>query len=324
MENNAMYRLADMGNMLYLFFAVLTISAILYNLLFKKQGMGFRSAFFELLFWVLLALGFVLFLYESKGATVATKFISGYFLEFSLSIDNVFVFLLIFKSWGVGKKSENRALLIGILIAIFLRLIFIYISVRVTEQFAWILYLFGAFLIYTGIKVMRSDQSAEKKEQQAEKNIGWYLLKYLRIRETSNDTFWVRIEGKIFFTHLGVAVFLLALTDIVFAIDSIPSIVAIVREDVQIPFSDDDILVMYASNIFAVLSLRPLYFMLKKGYDYFPLLSYAIGFILIFIGVSLLLNWIGIHIPHLLSLGVIIGALLLSMILSSCIKKKIP
>jgi tellurite resistance protein TerC len=229
-------------------------------------------------------------------------------MEWSLSIDNIFVFILIFTYFKVNENDAGRSLLIGILLAIVFRIIFIALGIELINRFHWILYIFGFFLLYTGYQLFFKKDEAEFDP--GETKIFKVINKFFRITLIEpKGRYMVNLHGKVYFTTLSVVVLMLAAVDIAFALDSIPTVVSLVRESANASFSGDDILVIYSSNIFAVLGLRSLFFLLKGAVDKFDYLQQGIAIVLIFIGVKMLIEYFGIHINIFISLGVIVACL---------------
>jgi tellurite resistance protein TerC len=265
------------------------------GLLSKKSAeVSLKKALYQTLFWVALAFGFFVFMWWSEGQTTAMEYISAYLMEWSLSIDNIFVFILIFSFFNIRNDHIPRALLIGILMAIIFRIIFITVGVALVERFEWVLYIFGAFLLYTGIKIFTVRQ--EDEYDPAANPVYKFLNRFLPIvHDDISGKFAVRKNGKLFFTYMFVVIVMLATTDIVFALDSIPAVFAISQNK----------LVIYTSNIFAVLGLRSLYFLLKGAVSKFEYLQQGIAIVLIFIGIKMLVShWV--HVPVYISLMVIV------------------
>jgi tellurite resistance protein TerC len=287
----------------------------------KNTAITIKKALYQTLFWVGLSLAFFAFLWVEKDGVVATKYITAYLMEWSLSIDNIFVFILIFSYFNVKEKDAGRALLIGILLAIVFRILFIALGIELINRFHWLLYVFGAFLLYTGFKLFLKKE--EEEFNPAQTAIYKWASKLFRV--TSADPkgkFIVTHGGKVFFTTLALVVLMLATTDIVFALDSIPTVVSLVREKADQPFSSDDILVIYSSNIFAVLGLRSLFFLLRGAVDKFDYLQQGIAIVLIFIGVKMLIEFFNIHISIYISLGVIVLCLAGSIFYSMYVARK--
>jgi len=277
----------------------------------KSKAVSIRQAFFQTVFWVALALAFFVFVYFEDGHIKALEYISAYLMEWSLSIDNIFVFILIFSYFQVKDRNANRVLLYGILLAIILRIIFITVGVALVKEFNWILYIFGAFLVYTGAQMFFVN---EAKEFEAEKNTVYrWLSKIVRITgEDNNGRFRKKINGKNYFTHLFAVLVLLATTDVIFAFDSIPAVFAITQTK----------LIIYTSNIFAVLGLRSMFFLLKGAVDKFVYLRQGIATVLVFIGTKMLIEYFDVHIPIWVSLIVIITCISTSMMISFFKNKK--
>ena len=233
-------------------------------------------------------------------------------MEWSLSIDNIFVFILIFTFFGIKEKHFARVLLIGILMAIIFRVIFISVGVVLVEKFEWLLYIFGAFLVFTGIRIFTVRQ---EDDFDPVKNPVYKLLSRNVNLAGDDDSgkFIINRDGKRFYTGVFVVIILLATTDIVFALDSIPAVFAITQ----------DRLVIYTSNIFAVLGLRSLFFLLRGAVARFAYLQQGIAIVLVFIGLKMLVEIIQIRIPAFVSLLVIIICLVGSIAYSLQENKRI-
>jgi tellurite resistance protein TerC len=292
----------------FLTFGILLVLALAFDLglLSKKTShVTIKKALWQTAFWVSLAMFFFGFLWFENGHEIAIKYVSAYLMEWSLSIDNIFVFILIFGFFKVKEKFYARVLLIGILLAIFFRMIFISIGIGLVAKFHWILYIFGAILVYTGISMFRAKHD---EEADLENNRVYKLLKrVLPLTTDDGGGKWkIMVNGKKFYTSLFVVVVMLATTDIVFALDSIPAVFAISPEP----------LVVYTSNIFAVLGLRSLFFLLKGASNKFAHLQQGIAIVLIFIGGKMLAEYFKIEIPVYISLLVIVTCILASIIYS--------
>lgn len=303
----------------YSTFAIVLIGALIFDLGLmskKNNAVTIKQALLQTIFWVGLSVAFCAFLWLEKTPMVATKFFTAYLMEWSLSVDNIFVFILIFTFFKVKSEDAGRALLIGILLAIVFRIIFIAVGIELINQFHWILYLFGFFLVYTGYKLFFQKDEAEFDP--GDTKIYKIINTLFRVStQEPNGRYMIKSGGKIYFTTLSVVVLMLASVDIAFALDSIPTVVSLVREKATAHFSSDDILVIYSSNIFAVLGLRSLFFLLSGAVDEFDYLQQGIAIVLVFIGVKMLVEYVGIHISIFLSLCVIIfclvGAILYSI-----------
>lgn len=302
----------------YLTFGIALVVALVLDLglLSKKnQAISIKKALMQTLFWVGLSIAFCAFLWFEKTPLVATKYFTAYLMEWSLSVDNIFVFILIFTFFKVEETDAGRALLIGILLAIVFRIIFIALGIELIERFHWILYVFGVFLVYTGFKLFAKKEEAEFDP--ADTGIYKFMKKFLRLSEVEpQGRYFINVHGKIFFTSLAVVVIMLAGVDIAFALDSIPTVVSLVRDVPNVPFTADDILVIYSSNIFAVLGLRSLFFLLRGAVDKFDFLQQGIAIVLIFIGVKMLLEIVHVKIHITVSLGVIVACIVGSILYS--------
>ncbi|MBN8786719.1 MAG: TerC/Alx family metal homeostasis membrane protein [Terrimonas sp.] len=310
----------------YLTFGIVLVIALIFDLgLMSKKNttITIKKALYQTLFWVGLSVAFCIFLWFEDGSKVATKYFTAYLMEWSLSIDNIFVFILIFTYFKVEEKDTGRSLLIGILLAIVFRMIFIALGIELIERFHWILYFFGFFLLYTGYKLFFQKDNEEFNP--GETKIYKFIQKYLRFTNVEpKGRFTINHNGKVYFTNLAIVVLMLAAIDVVFALDSIPTVVSLVREKANIPFSEDDILVIYSSNIFAVLGLRSLFFLLKGAVDQFDYLQQGIAVVLIFIGIKMLIEYFNIHISIYISLAVIVASLTTSIVYSIYHKRKMP
>jgi tellurite resistance protein TerC len=264
----------------YLVFGAVLLIALVFDLglLSKKnKTITIKQALWQTVFWVALGMGFFGFVWFEKGQVTAFEYLSAYLMEWSLSVDNIFVFILIFSSFAVKEKFIPRVLLVGIMMAIIFRVIFITVGVALVQQFSWILYIFGVFLIFTGYKMFVAD--AEEEKDPHDSKIYKFLTKMLPLVNSDGDgKYVVKQNGKRFYTSLFVVVIMLAAIDLVFALDSIPAVMGI----------SIDPLVIYTSNIFAVLGLRSLFFLLRGAVDKFEYLPQGIAIVLVFIGIKML------------------------------------
>jgi tellurite resistance protein TerC len=308
----------------YLTFAIVIVLALIFDLGILSKShtvISMRKALYQTLFWVGLSLAFCCFLWFEESPLVATKYFTAYLMEWSLSIDNIFVFILIFTYFKVDEKDAGRALLIGILLAIVFRILFIALGIGLIQRFHWLLYLFGAFLLYTGWKLFFQKDDAEFDP--GDTRIYKFMRRYLRLSELEPEgRYLLRYNDKVWFTSLTVVVVMLAVVDIAFALDSIPTVVSLVRDDADKPFTDRDILVIYSSNIFAVLGLRSLFFLLRGAVDQFDFLQQGIAIVLAFIGAKMLLEYWDFHISIFFSLGVILLCLTGSILYSILHQRK--
>ena len=276
--------------------------------------------------WIIVSLIFcagIYLFYPVNSHVKAMEFLSGYLIEKSLSMDNLFVFLMLFSFFGIERKYQHEVLFWGIFGALVLRSIFIFAGVAVVERFEWVLGIFGLFLLYTGAK-MFTHQDEQNTDLSKNVIVRWCNRLFPVTMQLYGDRFTVRENGKLMATPLLIALITIETSDVAFAVDSIPAVFSVSRD----PF------ILLTSNIFAILGLRALYFALAAVAKYFQYLKYGLGIILIFVGVKMLLamdeytnalfGWLGIPVtmPHVeiptgLSLSIIFGTLLLSMVLST-------
>jgi len=274
----------------------------------NPHAVRFREALAFSIMWIALALGFAIFVFYWRGRTTALEFATGYLVEESLSVDNLFVFLLIFRYFRVPPPYQHKVLFWGIVGALVMRGVFILAGVTLIQRFHWIIYVFGAFLVYTGIQLFRQ----EDREIQPENNP---VLKLFRrwvpvTKDYVDGHFLVRQPG-LFATPLLLVLIVVETTDVIFAADSIPAVLAITRD----PF------IVYTSNVFAILGLRSLYFALAGMMEAFHLLHYGLSIILMFIGVKMLVS--GYYdIPTEYALIVVGGVLTMSVVGSLLTKPK--
>lgn len=258
--------------------------------------------------WVLFAFIFNVFVYYQFGQEKAFEFFTGYIIEKSLSVDNIFVIILIFSYFNVPPGYQHKVLFWGILGALLLRVGFIFAGVELIHRFHWLVYIFGGFLIFTGIKIVTQ---GEMKLDPQRNPVVKFTRKIFRVTpDFERDKFFVKKDGLLWATPLFVVVILIEATDLVFAVDSIPAILAI----------SDDTFIVYTSNVFAILGLRSLYFALAGIEKYFIYLKYGLSVILVFVGVKMCIaDWY--KIPIEISLAFIIltlsVAVLASMVLSN-------
>ncbi|MGF6147382.1 Inner membrane protein alx [Kingella potus] len=242
--------------------------------------------------------------------TKVMEYFTGYVLEKSLAVDNLFVFLLIFGYFKVPPQYQHRVLLYGVLGAIVLRAVMIFVGAVLVARFEWILYLFGAFLLYTGIKMIR--QGDDESEDLSQNPILQWLQKRIPVSQNlDGEKFFTRENGKRLATPLLLVLVMVELSDVVFAVDSIPAVFSVTTD----PF------IVLTSNIFAILGLRAMYFLLADMADRFVFLNYGLAFVLSFIGIKMLiLHWV--HIPVAISLAVVFGALGASVLTSLAYSRK--
>ena len=288
----------------YLVFGIVLVLALVFDLgLLSKKGqtVSIKQALYQTFFWVGLALAFFVFVWIEKGQGLALEYLSAYLMEWSLSIDNIFVFILIFSAFSVKEKNYGRVLLIGILMAIVFRVIFITVGVALVERFHWVLYVFGVFLIYTGYKMFTAGDEEEFNPQ--ESKVYLFLKRLLPLTpHDGNGKFMIRENGKKVYTTLFVVVIMLAAIDLVFALDSIPAVMGISR----------DKLVIYTSNIFAVLGLRSLFFLLRGAVTKFDYLQQGVAIVQVFIGAKMLAeHWINQQVSKNIQVFISLGVIML-------------
>ena len=307
----------------FMVFVVVMLALDLFVFHKKDHVVGVKEAAVWTAIWVGLAMGFAVLVYlfgdwmmppADAGVDLAayrremtSEFLAGYFLEESLSIDNIFVMIMIFVSFGIQKEYYHRVLFWGIFGAIVLRFIFIFALGALVTKFAWLLAVFGAILIYSGIKMFRD--KGDEQIDTAQHPVVRFASKYFPVTSESHGHDFFH-AGKM--TPLFLVLLVIEFSDIIFALDSIPAVFSVTQNPV----------IVYTSNIFAIMGLRSLFFLLSDVADRFWLLHYGLGALLCFIGVKMIagefLNW---HVPTLVSLGVILGILLLSITLSMLLPK---
>ncbi len=304
------------------FASIVLVALLLDFVVLKKQGaheVGVREAAIWSGVWVAVSLAFNGLLWwgyeQQSGAAVANtkalEFLTGYLIEKSLAVDNIFVFLMIFTYFSVPPAFQKRVLMIGIIGAIVLRTVMILVGSWLISEFHWVLYVFGAFLLLTGIKMWW----AAGKEPDLESNPALKLLRRVMpvSQQFDQEKFFTLENGKRVATPLFLVIALVGLTDVIFAVDSIPAIFAITTD----PF------IVLTSNIFAILGLRAMYFLLAAVAAKFHLLSYGLAVILAFIGTKMLLIDV-VKIPVLVSLGVVVAILVVTMVVSLKTAPKLP
>jgi tellurite resistance protein TerC len=306
---------SERETILFGLFAVIIILFLVLDLgLFHKQAhkISTKSALYQSIFWVLVstAFGYFIYVYDDAGAEGAVEYFSAYLTEYALSVDNIFVILLILKYFQVNEAYYHKVLFWGILGAIVFRAFFIFVGAMLIEQFHWILYIFGVFLLYSGIRIYFED--GDEKIEPEKNPILKVCRRYLPITQDEHgDKFVVKEAGKTLFTPLFLVIVLIETTDLLFAVDSIPAAFAITQN----PF------LIYTSNIFAVMGLRAMFFLLAGIIDKFYLLQKGLSIILFFIGAKMLLDIWEIKVNVYLSFTVIIATLILSIIFSVLIPR---
>lgn len=297
-------------------FVLIMLSLDLFVFHKKNTVVKVKEALLWSAFWIGLALIFNLGIYFLVDKTKALEFLTGYLIEESLSVDNLFVFILIFGFFKIEPKYQHKVLFWGIIGAIIMRAVFIFAGVALIQKFNWIMYIFGAFLVYTGIKML-----FEKDDDDYDPNKNFLIRGFKKIFPVTNDMskpeFFVRKNKLLYATPFFIALLVIEASDLIFAVDSIPAVLSVSKD----PF------IVYTSNIFAILGLRSLYFALSGIMAYFQYLKYALSGILTFIGVKMCWNEFAseleysFHISNFASLGVIVSLLTISILLSMAVKK---
>jgi tellurite resistance protein TerC len=298
-----------------------TVAVLLFDIVFiarRPHEPTFRECAIALTFYIGLAIAFGIWVWTSHGSQYGVEFFAGWLTEYSLSIDNLFIFLIIMASFKVPKKYQQEALLVGIILALIFRGIFIALGAVAIEQFSWIFYIFGAFLVYTAVKLARNTDHDDDSENS--------VVKFARNHLSLTDEWhglklWIKENGTRLMTPMFLVIVALGTTDLLFALDSIPAIYGLTRE----PY------LVFTANVFALMGLRQLYFLLGDLLKRLVYLSQGLAFILLFIGVKLVLHALhenelpfinggeGVpvpEIPTLLSLGVIIAVLIITTVAS--------
>ncbi|MDH1069885.1 TerC family protein [Acinetobacter johnsonii] len=313
----------SIGNLwLYLaFFGIVTVMLLIDFLGFKKkegQEVKIKTAALWSIAWVsvasLFGAGLWLYLQQTAGVTVANtkvmEYFAGYLLEKSLAVDNVFVWLMIFAAFAIPPALQRQLLLYGVLGAIILRTIFIFIGAWFVQEFSWILYIFGAFLVYTGFKFFKGQNEEETNIE--DMTILKWLRKHMRITpQLHGNKFFVRQNGILWATPLFLVLILVEASDVIFAVDSIPAIFAVTSD----PF------IVLTANLMAILGLRAMFFLLSGAATKMHYLPYGLGIILVFIGFKMLMLDV-FHMPIWISLGFIVLVLTITAILSIRYSKK--
>ena len=276
----------------------------------QKHEIKFKEAVAWSAVWIGLALAFAAMVAYRRGPGTALQFLTGYIIEESLSVDNLFVFLLIFSWFAVPTRLQHGVLFWGILGAMVLRLLFIVAGVALIERFEWVIYLFGGILVYSGVKMALEKEKKINPDQNP-------VLKLFRklmpvTTEYEGSKFFVRRDGRTFATPLLLVLLVVETTDLIFAVDSIPAVLAITR----------DRFIVYTSNVFAILGLRAMFFALKGAMDLFHHLHYGLSAILVFVGAKMILGHF-VEIPIGIALGVVASILAFSVI-ASLVWPKVP
>lgn len=270
----------------------------------KSHEISFREAATWTAVWTSLALAFNVWIYVEMGREKALEFLAGYLIEQSLSVDNLFVFIMIFSYFHVGKQHQPKILKWGIFGALVMRAIFILAGISLIERFSWTIYIFGGILIFTGLKMLFGGE----EQLEPEKN---FIVRLVRrfvpiTKRIRSDRFFVKRSGITAATPLFLTLLVVESSDVIFAVDSIPAVLSVTR----------DPLIVYTSNAFAIMGLRSLYYLLANVMGMFCYLKLGVSFILVFVGVKMLLAHSSWSIPITFSLGVIFGVLTISIMTS--------
>lgn len=320
---------------LFMVFVVVMLVLDLFVFHKKDHVVGVKEAAVWTAIWVSLAMGFAVLIYffgdwmmppdaskfeiqnseflKAYRGEMVSEFLAGYFLEESLSIDNIFVMIMIFVSFGIKKEYYHRVLFWGIFGAIVLRFIFIFALAGLISEFAWLLAVFGAILIYSGVK-MFLDKGEEQMDTENHPIVKFASKHFPVTTKSHGHDFFIHEGGKWLLTPLFLVLLVIEFSDIIFAVDSIPAVFSVTKNPV----------IVYTSNIFAIMGLRSLFFLLSDVADRFWMLHYGLGVLLTFIGVKMIGGeFFGWEIPALVSLAVIFAILLLSVLLSMLIRKPV-
>lgn len=286
----------------------------------RKRLVGFREAIGWTVVWIGLAAVFALLIYwfgdvmvggsRRPNSQLSLEFITGYVIEQSLSVDNLFIFLLIFRYFNVPRQLQHGVLFWGVIGALIMRAIFIFAGVALLQRFAWIAYIFGGILIYSGIRLLR--QHGAQVHPESNPLLRWFRKFFPVTKDYESGRFFVRHGAMTYATPLALVLIVIETTDLLFAVDSIPAVLAVTRE----PF------IVFTSNVFAILGLRSLFFVLAGMLETFHFLHYGLSIILIFIGAKMLAsNYV--RMPTEIALVVVAGILLISVVLSLIFPKRV-
>jgi tellurite resistance protein TerC len=281
------------------------------------HAVKFKEALVWSLVWFSLAMLFALILKPLRGKQEALQFVTGYLIELSLSMDNVFVIALIFAYFRIPREHQHRVLYWGILGALIMRGLMIGLGIALVTMVDWVLYLFGAFLLYSGFRMLFVQTEVHPENNRV---VRWVRKLYPVTPELNGQRFTARWDGRIALTPLALVLVMVETTDLLFAVDSIPAVFAVTRK----PF------IVFTSNVFAILGLRSLYFLLAGAIGYFRYLKYGLPLVLVFMGVEMLLDphdrlpplWFQVDVPTSVSLLVVAGILLVSIVLSVTAAKR--
>ena len=296
----------------WIFLIVIILISVFIDLgisLRNSKNMSLKSAIFLSAIWIALAISFGIFIYFYAGIDMAIEYITAYSIELSLSIDNVFIFIIIFKYFKIDSKYQHKVLFIGVLSAIIFRLIMITFGLYIIQMFEWLFLPFGLILIYSGYKLPKMEENQSNSLQNN------FILKFAKkhfnySNNCSNGALYFRKNGKLFITPLALSLLVIEKADIIFALDSIPAVLAITKNS----------FIAFSSNILAILGLRSMYFIMANAVQKFRYLKHGIGYMLVYIGIKMILGFFNIHFSNYISILIII-IFVLSSIMISIIKK---
>jgi tellurite resistance protein TerC len=269
----------------------------------RARKIDLREALFWSVAWIALAVAFGYFVWRGYGAQKGLEYFTGYLIEKALSIDNLFVFLIIFRTYQVDERVQQRVLAWGILGALVMRGLMILMGAELVARFSWVLPTFGVFLVYTGLHMLWKREKAADYEKNP---IFRFASKHLRVtKEYQGEDFFARVDGRLFATPLLLVLLIVEITDVTFAVDSIPAVFGITR----------DSFLVYTSNVFAIIGLRALYFLLADVLEYLRYIGIGLALVLVFIGGQMVTDrwW---HLTTKMSLGVVGGILLATVVTS--------
>jgi tellurite resistance protein TerC len=290
-------------------FTVLALDLGVFNK--RAHKISVREALIWSAVWITLALIFNIFVFLKFGKAEALQFLTGYVIEYSLSVDNIFVFILIFSYFSVKAQYQHKILFWGILGALVMRGIFIFAGITLINKFHWIVIVFGGFLVFSGIKMLF--QKEEVSVEPEKNKIVRLFRKFFPVTETLHgESLFIKQNNRLFATPLFLVLLVIESSDLIFAVDSIPAILAI----------SQDTFIVYTSNIFAILGLRSLYFAVSGIMGFFRYLKVGLAIVLTFVGFKMLASYVHFEIPILISLAIIVTILLASILASVIIKKK--
>ncbi|MEA3496713.1 MAG: TerC/Alx family metal homeostasis membrane protein [Bacteroidota bacterium] len=302
-------------HILYIIFASIIILFMFFDLgIFNRKAheIKFKEALYQTIFWVVISFAFNYLIYLYIGKKEAIEYLTTYVTEKSLSIDNIFVFIIILNFFDIKKKHYHKILVYGILGAVIFRALFIFIGGMLVEQFSWILYIFGAVLVYTGVKLFFTKE--DKKFNPDDNILYKYLTRHFKFSpDKDSGKIIIKENGVRHFTVLFLVIVVIESTDIIFALDSIPAVFSITQ----------DTFVIYTSNIFAIMGLRSMFFLLRNVINRFKFLQQGISIVLVFIGAKMLAEIFGYEFSISLSLLIILIILISSILLSATLRKHI-